>query len=38
VEGAITDLLETLRRLRANINARLALDVLAIRVPAPAVA
>jgi DNA polymerase III subunit delta' len=38
VEGAITDLLETLRRLRANINARLALDVLALRVPAPAVA
>jgi DNA polymerase III subunit delta' len=38
VEGALTDLLETLRRLRANVNARLALDVLAIRVPAPAVA
>jgi DNA polymerase-3 subunit delta' len=38
VEGALTDLLETLRRLRANVNARLALDVLSIRVPAPAVA
>jgi DNA polymerase-3 subunit delta' len=38
VEGALTDLLETLRRLGANVNARLALDVLAIRVPAPAVA
>jgi DNA polymerase-3 subunit delta' len=38
VEGALTDLLETLRRLRANVNARLALDVLTLRVPAPAVA
>jgi DNA polymerase-3 subunit delta' len=38
VEAALTDLLETLRRLKANVNARLALDVLAMRVPAPAVA
>jgi DNA polymerase-3 subunit delta' len=38
VEGALTDLVETLRRLRANVNARLALDVLTLRVPTPAVA
>jgi DNA polymerase III subunit delta' len=38
VEGALADLLDTLRRLRANVNARLALDVLALRMPAPAVA
>jgi DNA polymerase III subunit delta' len=38
VEGAMTDLLDTLRRLKANVNARLALDVLTIRVPTPAVA
>jgi len=38
VEGALTDLLETLRRLRANVNVRLALDVLTLRMPAPAVA
>jgi DNA polymerase-3 subunit delta' len=38
VEGALTDLLDTLRRLKANVNARLALDVLALRMPAPTVA
>jgi DNA polymerase-3 subunit delta' len=38
VEGALTDLLDTLRRLRANVNVRLALDVLTLRMPAPAVA
>jgi DNA polymerase-3 subunit delta' len=38
VEGALTDLLETLRRLRANVNARLALDVLTLRMPTPIVA
>jgi DNA polymerase III subunit delta' len=38
VESALTDLLETLRRLRANVNARLALDVLALRMPTPIVA
>lgn len=38
VEAALTDVLETLRRLRANVNARLALDVLTLRVPAPIVA
>jgi DNA polymerase-3 subunit delta' len=38
VEGALSDLLETLRRLRANVNARLTLDVLILRMPTPAVA
>jgi DNA polymerase-3 subunit delta' len=38
VERALTDLLRTLRRLRANVNVRLALDVLMLRLPRPAVA
>jgi hypothetical protein len=38
VEGALSDLLETLRRLRANVNARLTLDVLILRMPTPSVA
>ena len=38
VEAALIDLLETLRRLRTNVNARLALDVLTLRMPAPMVA
>ncbi len=38
VEAALSDLLHTLRRLRANVNARLAMDVLVLRLPRPAVA
>jgi DNA polymerase-3 subunit delta' len=38
VESALIDILETLRRLRVNVNARLALDVLALRMPKPIVA
>ncbi len=38
VEMALADLIQTLRRLRANVNARLALDVLLLRLPRPAVA
>jgi DNA polymerase-3 subunit delta' len=37
VEGALTDLVQTLHRIKANVNARLALDVLALRLPKPAV-
>lgn len=36
VEAALTDLTQTLRRLKANVNARLALDVLLLRLPKPA--
>jgi DNA polymerase-3 subunit delta' len=38
VEGALADLLDTLRRLRTNVNVRLALDVLTLRMPTPIVA
>jgi DNA polymerase-3 subunit delta' len=38
VEKALNDLIATLRRLKANVNARLALDVLLLRLPKPAVA
>lgn len=38
VEAALTDLLQTLHRLRANVNVRLAMDVLVLRMPRPAVA
>jgi hypothetical protein len=38
VEGALSDLMQTLHRIKANVNARLALDVLALRLPKPAVA
>ncbi len=37
VEGALTDLVQTLHRIKANVNARLALDVLTLRLPRPAV-
>jgi DNA polymerase-3 subunit delta' len=37
VEAALADLIQTLRRIRANVNARLALDVLALRLPKPIV-
>ena len=37
VTGALTDLTQTLRRIKANVNARLALDVLVLRLPKPAV-
>lgn len=37
VEAEITDLVQTLRRIRANVNLRLALDVLLLRLPKPAV-
>ncbi len=37
VEKALADLMQTVRRLRANVNARLALDVLLLRLPKPAV-
>ena len=33
VEGALTDLVQTLHRIKANVNVRLALDVLALRLP-----
>ncbi len=33
VEGALQDVLQTARRIRANVNARLAMDVLALRLP-----
>lgn len=36
VEAALVDLMQTLRRLRANVNLRLALDVLLLRLPRPA--
>jgi DNA polymerase-3 subunit delta' len=37
VEAVLADLIQTLRRIRANVNARLALDVLALRLPKPIV-
>ncbi len=37
VQGALTDLMQTLRRVRGNVNVRLALDVLLLRLPKPAV-
>lgn len=37
VQGALSDLVQTLHRLRSNVNARLALDVLLLRLPRPAV-
>jgi DNA polymerase-3 subunit delta' len=37
VQGALADLVLTLHRVRANVNARLALDVLLLRMPRPAV-
>jgi DNA polymerase III subunit delta' len=37
VEAEITDLVQTLRRIRANVNLRLALDVLLLRLPKPSV-
>ena len=37
VQGALTDLIQTLRRVRGNVNVRLALDVLLLRLPKPAV-
>jgi len=38
VEKALLDLMQTLQRIRANVNARLALDVLMLRLPKPTVA
>jgi DNA polymerase-3 subunit delta' len=38
VESALTDLMQTLHQIKANVNARLALDVLTLRLPRPAVA
>lgn len=38
VEGALADLLLAVRRIKANVNVRLALDVLLLRLPRPAVA
>ncbi len=38
VEAALADLVQTVRRIKANINARLALDVLLLRLPRPTVA
>lgn len=38
VEGALRDLMQTLQRIKANVNARLALDVLMLRLPKPLVA
>lgn len=37
-ENALQDLAQTARRIKANVNARLALDVLLLRLPKPAVA
>ena len=37
VQGALADLVQTLRRVRGNVNVRLALDVLLLRMPRPAV-
>jgi len=37
VQAALTDLVQTLRRVRSNVNLRLALDVLLLRMPRPAV-
>jgi DNA polymerase III subunit delta' len=36
VDRALSDVIHTLRRMRANVNVRLALDVLALRMPHPA--
>ena len=36
VASALNDLLRTVQRLRANVNARLALDMLTLRLPRPA--
>jgi DNA polymerase-3 subunit delta' len=36
VQGALTDLSQTVRRVRGNVNVRLALDVLLLRLPKPA--
>lgn len=38
VEAVLVDLFQTLRRIKANVNLRLALDVLLLRWPKPAVA
>jgi len=38
VEDALNDLMHTLRRLNANVNTRLALDVLILKLPHPIVA
>ncbi len=37
VESALLDLLQTLQRIKANVNMRLALDVLLLRLPKPLV-
>lgn len=37
VQAALTDLMQTLRRVRGNVNLRLSLDVLLLRLPKPAV-
>jgi len=37
VDGALRDLMQTARRIKANVNARLALDVLLLRLPKPMV-
>jgi DNA polymerase-3 subunit delta' len=37
VQGALMDLMQTLRRVRSNVNVRLALDVLLLRLPKPIV-
>ncbi len=37
VQAALTDLMQTLRRVRSNVNLRLALDVLLLRLPKPAI-
>jgi DNA polymerase-3 subunit delta' len=37
VQNALVDLMRTLRRVRGNVNLRLALDVLLLRLPRPAV-
>ncbi len=37
VEAALRDLVQTLHRIRANVNVRLALDVLLLRLPKPGV-
>ncbi|MGQ9766255.1 MAG: DNA polymerase III subunit delta' [Anaerolineae bacterium] len=38
VERALLDLMQTLQRVKANVNVRLALDVLMLRLPKPVVA
>ena len=35
IDGALADVVQALQRIRANVSARLALDVLALRLPAP---